>query len=116
MITEKQMNFIWFQLCSNFYESYNKTQELKEEYYNQIKDRKFEEINNKINILISKKNGYCSFPTVKEILEAKEREPYWLDNYETLEKILPTPEKQKELDELVAELTGEKEEDYEMEM
>lgn len=115
MITEKQMNFIWFQLCNNFYESYTKTQELKEEYYNQLKDIKFEEINNKINILISNKSRNCSFPTVNEILEAKEKLPVWWDDKE-IELKPPTPEEQQELDDIIAELIGEKEEDRGMEL
>lgn len=110
------MNYLWFQLCSNFHTSYNKTQKLKEEYYQQLKDREFEEINNKINILINEKVANSNFPTAKEILEAKEKLPVWWNDYGEIELKPPTPEEQQELDDIIAELTGEKEEDKGMEL
>lgn len=106
MITNKQMNFIWCQLCKRFNKSYMKTEEEKLEYYELLKNNSFEKLQQQIDKIISN-NKF--FPKVEEIL-GQDNVPYWMQHPEICENNAPSKEEQIELDNIITELVTDGEE------
>lgn len=102
MLTEKQMNYLWCQLCKNYNVSYQNTQDKKAFYYEYLKNYKFEDLKESVDQVIIN-NKY--FPNVAEILNSKNRKdpvPEWFN--QDLKKEETTKEEVDEMDKLLDEL------------
>lgn len=105
MITNKQMNFIWCQLCKRFNKSYMKTEEEKLEYYELLKNNSFEKLQQQIDKIISN-NKF--FPKVEEIL-GQDNVPYWMKHPEICKNKTPNANEKEELENIITDLTKEEE-------
>lgn len=97
------MNFLWCQLCKRYNKSYLNTEQEKQEYYEILKNNSFEKLQLQIDKIIAN-NKY--FPRVDEILQKENSNiPYWMKHPEICQIKEPDEEEQKELDDIIEELT-----------